>query len=162
MLAWLFGKIKMLFGLAAIGGPVMAFIGWQDVQRIEQLEKEGIEAVAAIDGATRKKSRRGGTTYSVNLAWKDAKGEMRKAEGLSISQAFAGQIIRGDNIVRNTVKLKYLAADADTKPIIVEDKNRQEENDTFMMQGGLAAGGVGILGSALFLLIARRRKAQAA
>jgi hypothetical protein len=160
MLSWLFGKIKLLFGIAAIGGPIMAFLGWQDVQRIEQIEKEGVETVAAIDGATRKKSRRGGTTYSVNLAWKDAKGEMRKAEGLSISQAFAGQIIRGDKIVRDAVKVKYLPGDADTKPIIVEDKNRQEESDTFMMQAGMAAGGVGIVGAALMLLFGRRRKEE--
>jgi hypothetical protein len=162
MLAWLFGKVRMLFGLAAIGGPIMAFLGWQDVQRIDQLEKDGIEAVAVIDGATRKKSRRGGTTYSVNLVWKDAQGGERKVEGLSISQGFAGQIIRGDKIVRDAVKVKYLAGDPDISPIIVEDKNRQEESDTFMMQGGLVAGGIGIAGSGLLLLLARRRKEQAA
>jgi hypothetical protein len=162
MLAWLGGKLKMLFGIAAIGGPVMAFLGWQDHNRIQQVETEGVEATASIEGATRKKSRRGGTTYSIDLAWKDDKGQPRAAKGLTISTGFANQIIRDDKIVRRTLKVKYLMADPDVNPIVVEDKSRQEESDTFMMQAGAGAGAVGLIGVALMLMLGRRRNASEA
>jgi hypothetical protein len=161
MIAWLVGKIRWLMLVAAVGGPVMAYLGWSEAARIKDVEQQGVEATAVIDGATRRKGRRSGTSYSVDLAWKDAKGVAQKVEKISISQSFAGQIIRDDKIVRNTVKIKYLPDALDSKPVIIEDAQRQEESDTFMMQAGLGVGALGIVGSLLMLLFRRRAAAQA-
>ncbi len=161
MISWLVGKIRWLLLIGAVGGPVFAYLGWSEAERIKAVEKNGVEATAAIEGATRRKGRRGGTTYSVDIAWKDPKGIAQKAEKITVSQSFAGQIIRDDKIVRNTLKIKYLPDELDSKPVIVEDAQRQEESDTFMMQAGLGAGVLGIAGSLLMFLLGRRRAAQA-
>ena len=161
MIAWLVGKIRWLLLLGAVGGPVFAYIGWSDAERIKEVEKNGVEATAAIDGATRRKGRRSGVSYSVNLAWKDTKGNVQKAEKIAVSQSFADKIIRDDKIVRDTLKIKYLPDELDAKPVIIEDAQRQDESDQFMMQAGLGAGAVGIVGSLLMLLRGRRRSAQA-
>ncbi len=158
MIAWLVGKIRWLLLIAAVGGPGMAYLGWSDQNRIKEVEEKGVEAVASIEGATRRKGRRSGTSYSVNLAWKDQKGQVQKAEKISVSQAFAAQIIRDDKIVRDTLKIKYLPDELDASPVIVEDAQRQEENDAFMMQAGLGAGALGIVGSGIMLLMRRRRE----
>ncbi len=158
MLSWLFDKIRWLLLIAAVGGPAMAYFSWSDSQRIHDIESNGVEATAAIEGATRTKRRRGGTTYSLQLAWKDGKGAVRKADGVTISRTFADTIIRDDKITRNAVRIKYLAGDETVTPVVMEDATRQEEQDVFMMQAGLGAGAIGIVGSALVLLLRRRRQ----
>lgn len=158
MLGWLFGKLKTLFLIAALGGPALAGFMWWDEQRIKEVETKGLEATATIDGATRTKRRRSGESYDVNLSWKDQKGQPRTAAAVGVSRAFASQIIRDDRIVRDTVKIKYMADDLDAKPILLEDVGRQAETDRELMWVGAGAGVVGLAGSLLFLLVGRRRQ----
>lgn len=157
-MAWILGKLKSLFLIAAIGGPLLAGYMWWDGQRIKDVETRGLEATAEVTGATRTKRRRGGTSYDVALAWKDQKGAARTAENVSISHAFANAIIKDEKIVRNAVKIKYLGDDATAEPIIVEDASRQAEGDQDLVYVGAGAGAVGILGSLLFFLFGRRRE----
>lgn len=162
MLDWILGKLKSLCLIAAIGGPALAGYMWWDAEHIKDVEARGIEATATIDGATRTKRRRGGTSYDVNLAWKDQRGEARTATAVSISTAFATQIIRDEKIVRDNVKIKYLADDLEAKPILIEDADRQASTDQELIWVGAGAGAVGFIGSLLFLLGGRRRKAETA
>lgn len=161
MIAWIFSKIKSLFLLAAIGGPALAGFMWWDAQRITDVETRGLEATAIIDGATRTKRRRGGTSYDVTLAWKDTKGGTRNAKDVAVSTTFANQIIRDGKIIRDKVKIKYLADDADAKPILIEDAGRQAETDNELIWVGAGAGAVGVLGSLIFFLTGRRRQEEA-
>lgn len=162
MIAWIFGKLKALFLLAAIGGPAVAGYMWWDAERIKDVETRGVEATAAIEGATRTKRRRGGTSYDIDLAWKDQKGAAREAKKVYVSTTFANQIIRNERIIRDKVKIKYLADDADAKPILIEDAGRQAEADTDLMWIGAGTGAVGILGSLIFFAAGRFRRAQPA
>jgi hypothetical protein len=158
MLAWLIDKVRWLLLIAAVGGPALAYYSWSDAERIRDVETNGVEAVAVIEGATRTQRRRGGTSYSLDLAWKDSKGGVRKAEKVGVSRAFADQIVRNDKLTRDAVRIKYLRDDPTVTPVLVEDANRQEEQDAFMVQAGVGAGAVGIAGSALMLLLRRRRQ----
>lgn len=162
MLSWLFGKLKTLLLLAAVGGPALAGYMWWDETRIKDIEQNGIEATATIDGATRTKRRRSGESYDVNLSWKDQKGQPRTASSVSVSRVFAGQIIRDDKIVRDTVKIKYLSDDLDATPVLIEDAGRQLETDRELMWVGAGAGAVGIVGSLLFFLGGRSRRNEEA
>ena len=158
MLAWLIDKVRWLLLIAAVGGPAVAYFSWSDAERIRDVETNGVEAVAVIEGATRSQRRRGGTSYSLDLAWKDGKGAVRKAEKVGVSRAFADQIIQNDKLTRNAVRIKYLRDDPTISPLLIEDASRQEEQDAFMVQAGIGAGAVGIAGSAVMLLLRRRRQ----
>lgn len=161
MIGWIVGKLKSLFLIAAIGGPALAGYMWWDAEHIRDVEARGLEVTATIDGATRTKRRRGGTSYDVNLAWKDQKGTARTATAVSVSTAFASQIIHDDKIVRDKVRIKYLTDDLDAKPILLEDADRQASTDRELIWVGAGAGAVGIIGSLLFLLVGRRREETA-
>jgi hypothetical protein len=158
MLAWLIDKVRWLLLIAAVGGPALAYFSWSDAERIRDVETNGVEAVALIEGATRTQRRRGGTSYALDLAWKDGKGGVRKAEKVSVSRTFADQIIRNDKLTRNSLRIKYLRDDETITPVVIEDASRQEDQDAFMLQAGLGAGAVGIAGSAVMLLMRRRRQ----
>lgn len=158
MLAWLIDKVRWLLLIAAVGGPALAYFSWSDAERIRDVETNGVEAVAVIEGATRTQRRRGGTSYSLDLAWKDAKGGVRKAEKVSVSRTFADQLVKNEKLTRNALRIKYLRDDATVTPVVVEDASRQEDQDAFMVQAGIGAGAVGIAGSAVLLLMRRRRQ----
>lgn len=158
MLAWLIDKVRWLLLIAAVGGPALAYFSWSDAERIRDVETNGVEAVAVIEGATRSQRRRGGTSYSLDLAWKDGKGGVRKAEKVSVSRAFADQLVKNDKLTRNSLRIKYLRDDPSVTPVVVEDASRQEDQDAFMVQAGIGVGAVGIAGSAVMLLMRRRRQ----
>lgn len=156
--AWIVERLRWLLLAAAGGGAVLVYMGWSDAARIRDVETNGIETVARIDGATRSKGRRSGESYSLKLAWRDNKGGIQTHEKVKISNTFALQIIRNDMVVRDAVRIKYLPdATIDSVPIVLEDVARQEEQDEFMMTLGYGLAGVGAVGSGLFFLVGRRR-----
>ena len=68
------------------------------------------------------------------------------------------KIVKNDKLTRNSLRIKYLRDDATVTPVVVEDASRQEDQDAFMVQAGIGAGAVGIAGSAVLLLMRRRRQ----
>jgi hypothetical protein len=158
-LAWIVDRLRWLL-LGAVGlGAVLVYFGWSDAARIRDIETNGIETVANIEGATRTKRRRGGETYALKLAWRDNKGGVQTHDRVTISSTFARLVIHEDRIVRQAVRIKYLPdATIDSVPIVLEDAARQEDQDQFLMQLGFGLAGVGAVGSGLFFLIGRRRR----
>ncbi len=158
-MAWIVDRLRWLL-LGAVGlGAVLVYFGWSDAARIREVEANGIETVANIEGATRTKRRRGGETYALKLAWRDNKGGVQTHDRVKISSAFARQIINDDRIVRQSVRIKYLPeATIDSVPMVLEDAARQEEQDDFLMKFGAGLAGIGAVGSGLFFLIGRRRR----
>jgi hypothetical protein len=159
MVSWIVGKLKWLMLVAMVGGPVAAYFGYTTAAEIKDVMANGQEAVAAIDGGTVRKGRRSGTSYSINLHWTDKSGARQTAEKVSISSTLADKIIVGDKLVRDSVKIKYLAGTPDTKPVILEDAERQITNNEEMVPLMIGAGVLGAIGSAFFLMRARRRAA---
>lgn len=159
MLGWLFGKLKWILLIAAVGGPALAFFCWQDAQRRQDVMARGIEATASIDGATRTKRRRGGTSYKIDLSWNDAQGTARTAKEVGISTAYANRIIADNKLTADTTKIRYIADEGDAPNVIIsDDASHQEQTDQEMVVVGGVAGGVGIIGSALIFLLGRRRQ----
>ena len=163
MLEWIKGKLKWLVVAAALAGPVFAFIGWTDIDRVNDIVAKGVEGDARITGAVRKKGRRSGTNYYVDLAWKDAKGADQTAQEVRVSNAMAGRLFRDDRIVVDRVRITYLA-DNPTKEglVLTDDVNEELGLDRFMMWGGTVIGAIGLLGCALmFGLLGRLRQRPA-
>lgn len=153
------GKLKWLLVIAAIGGPVSAFLGWQDVDRVNNVLAKGVEGNATIVSAVRKKGRKSGTSYYVNLAWKDASGSDRTASDIRVSNAMAGRLFQNDRIMVDSVKIKYLADQPEKEGLVLVDDAKEEiELDRFMMYGGAIAGAIGLLGCGfVFGLFGRAR-----
>lgn len=162
MLAWLIDKVRWVLLVAAVGGPGLAYYSWSDAERIRSVVANGVETSALIEGATRTERRRGGTSYSLNLAWKDSKGGARKAEKVAISRVFADGILQNGWLTRDAVLIKYVPEDDTVTPVLLEDAGQQEGLDAFMLQAGLGAGAIGIVGSGLMFLLRRRRQLEAA
>lgn len=160
-LAWIVDRVRWLL-LGAVGlGILFVYWGWSDTTRIREVEANGAEAIARIEGATRSKRRRSGAeSYTLKLSWRDAKGAVQTHDGVTISNTFARLIIVNDNIVRDTVRIRYLPdAPIDSMPIVLDDRNRQQGDDDFMIWLGAGIAGVGAVGSGLMFMLGRRRVA---
>lgn len=161
MVGWILGKLKWLLIVAAIGGPVSAYVGWTDVDRVNQVVAKGVETEALITGATRKKGRKSGTSYYVDITWKDSKGEVQRASDIHMSGAMARKLIRDDKIVVDSVRIKHLAElSGKDGVVLVDDANEELDLDRFMMYGGAIVGLIGIIGCALMFGVFGRRKSR--
>lgn len=155
------GNIRWLLIIAMLGGPVFAYLGHSDGKRLEMLKTEGVTVEAYIESAFEKRGRRGSKSYEVDLAWEDADGEVRRASGVNISNAFAGNLIEGDELVVEALEVLYLPGDTSVEPAVAGDLKAQIGNSDFMFKGGIVAGIVGLIGSVLFFMMGRRRKEAA-
>lgn len=132
-----------------------------DVDRVNQVVAKGVETEALITGATRKKGRKSGTSYYVDLAWKDSKGEMQRASDIHMSGAMARKLIRDDKIVVDSVRIKHLA-DLPGKEgvVLVDDASEELDLDRFMMYGGAIASVIGMISCAFMFGLFGRRKSR--
>jgi hypothetical protein len=159
--AWIVDRLRWLC-LGATGlGIVLVYLGWTDAARIRDLQANGVEATATIESATRTKRRRSGESYALKLVWRDAKGVVQTADSVSVSLAFAHRIIRNDKIVVDALRIKYLPEATDVEPLVLDDAAGQADKDDFMLTAGIGLAGVGGVGSLLFFLLPRRRRAAA-
>jgi hypothetical protein len=63
----------------------------------------------------------------------------------------------------SSVRIKYLPDGSDTAPLVLDDADRQAENDDFMFNLGLGlTGGGGVLSLIMFLLARRRQTSMPA
>lgn len=160
--AWIVDRLRWLFLAGTVGGIALAYMGWSDSAHIREVSTNGVEATARIEGATLTKRRRGGESYSLKLSWSDAKGKARNVDGVSVSNTFARRLVSGNNIVADTVRIKYLPDNEDTLPILLDDAANQEDKDQFMLTLGIGLFGGGAIGSLVMFLLPRRRREGAA
>lgn len=160
MLSGIIGRLRWILVIALIGGPVFAFMSYQDNQRLDNLKENGVQASAYIESGEVREGRRSGKTFKVNLTWEDENGEARRADGVTISGDFANQIIQNDTIMVDYIDVLYLG-DATVKPAVVGDLEEQISQNDLMMKVGAGAGGVGLIGVILMLVFRGKKKPAA-
>lgn len=124
MMAWIMRRVK--WGLWLIAAAPLLFLGFvlADMfyfypQKKTVFEK-GIESVATIEGGTRTKRRKSGTSFSLDLSWTDKAGKPR-TEKVSISRDLADKLIQNDALVVDKLKIKYLPDDLDASALVLAD-----------------------------------------
>ncbi|AWN36807.1 hypothetical protein [Methylobacterium radiodurans] len=164
MVGWIVGKLKWLLVICAVGGPIVTLSCWHDGNRRREVMANGVETVAAIDNAKRVKRRRGGTTYKLDLSWRDAGGVEHRVEDVTISHEFARQIIVEDRLVAASLPIKYMRGGtgegtlASENLIVLPDTAHQEQTDAELVYVGAGVGVVGVIGCALMFRPRRRRR----
>lgn len=154
---WIISRLKWVFIAAAVIGPFLAYMSWEDNRHITNVKENGVETVAVIEGATLTTKRRRSDSYTIDLGWKDEGGEIRRAKEVSISSGYAKTIISDDKLIASTVPIKYLSDKPGVKPIVLPDVANQEDTNDFMIQAGGIGGGVGILGALGWFFLGGRR-----
>ena len=160
MVSWIVGKLKFLFIIAAVGGPIMAYLVWADADRIRTIQEKGIETRAAVTGGTIRRKRGRVVGYRLKLSWNDTKGSVRTADSVSVSKSFGERIVSNGKLRISSVPIKYLADKEDVTPLVIPDMANQQQSDKAMIPVGITAGLVGVIGSFAFFFFGRRRRTR--
>jgi len=162
MLAKWLSNIKWLLLIAIFAGPAFAYWSYTEAQTTKRIMSEGVEATAVVDGGEIRSGRRSGTSYKIHAVWTDPAGAER-AENISISSEYAHKIIDEDDyLLIESAVVKYLPAEPTIAAIVAEDGPTQVADDELMMMLGGGAGVIGLIGSAIFFLVGRKKKPEAA
>ena len=156
MLAKWLSNLKWALLLAIVAGPGFAYWSYTEAQTLKRVMTEGVEATAIVDGGESTSGRRRATTYKIHAIWTDQAGAER-AENISISSEYAGKIIQDDFLTIESVVVKYLPNEPTIEAIVAEDGPMQVADKELMIMLGGAAGVVGLIGSAIFFLIGRKK-----
>lgn len=158
MIARWLSNLKWVLLIAIVAGPGFAYFMWTELETIKRVAAEGVEATAIVDGGESRSGRRSGTTYTIHALWMDTNNAQR-AENIAISSEFATSIIQDDMLLIDAVQIKYLPADAAAPVFVVEDLSQQQADKELMIWLGLGACAIGVIGSAIFFLVGRRKAA---
>jgi hypothetical protein len=166
MLAWLLRRVKLGLGLLALSPVLVLGFSLYDANVVYPQRKElfdkGTVVSADVEGGTRTKRRRSGTSFSVNLSWKDKAGKTRTAEKVSISRVLADRIIQNDVLTVDTMKIKYLEGDAEAGIYVLADNPDSGPAVPDNMGFALTLVPFGLLGALGFYLLRRREQNAAA
>lgn len=133
-------RLKLAAIIGLLGGPAFAFIGFNEKQKIENIEKNGVEVSGFPASGELKKGRRGSKTYTLTVEYPDSKGVARSGD-FKVTREFFESISTGEVITADSVPMKVLA-DHPEQAIIVGGSS----DDRFMFPFGIGAfvlGGVG-------------------
>jgi hypothetical protein len=156
MLARWLSNLKWALVIAIFAGPGFAFWSFTEAQTLKRVMADGAEATAIVEGGESTSGRRRGTTYKIHAIWTDQAGAER-AESITISSEYAGKIIEDDFLMIDSVVVKYLANEPDVPAIVAEDGPTQIADKELMMWLGGGAGVIGLIGSAIFFLMGRKK-----
>ena len=133
-------RLKLAAIIGLLGGPAFAFIGFKEKQKIENIEKNGVEVSGFPASGELKKGRRGSKTYTLTVEYPDSKGVARTGD-FKVTREFFESISTGEAITADSVPMKVLA-DHPEQAIIVGGST----DDRFMFPFGIGAfvlGGIG-------------------
>jgi hypothetical protein len=156
MLAKWLSNLKWALVLAIFAGPGFAYWSFTEAQTLKRVMAEGVEATAIVDGGESTSGRRRATTYKIHAIWADQAGAER-AENITISSEYAGKIIQDDFLTIESVVVKYLPNEPTVAAIVAEDGPTQVADKDLMIMLGGAAGVIGLIGSAIFFLLGRKK-----
>lgn len=157
MLAKWLSNLKWALVIAIFAGPGFAYWSYTEAQTLKRVMAEGVEATAIVDGGEIRSGRRSGTSYKLHAIWTDEAGAER-AENITISSEYASKVIDEDDyLIIESVGVKYLANEPTAPVIVTEDGPTQVADRELMIMLGGAAGVAGLIGSAIFFLLGRKK-----
>ena len=157
-MSWIVTRLRWVLIAAMIGGPVLAYFSYSELQRFKKLDAEGVTTEAVVTGGQEKTGRRGSKSFEIDIEWQDASGQIRREEGISITSDYARTIVTGDTLNVDTVPITYMENDASVKPAIKNNVGEKRETDALMVKLGAAAGGIGLIGTLMMFMMGRKKK----
>lgn len=158
MINWLASRARWVFLILALGGPVMGYLTWKDMQRIAAIKARGVGAEATVTGGNLRTGKRGTLSFDLEIAWNDAKAGERKAK-VGVSTDYAHTVIRDGKITVATIPIRYVPGETGIAPLVANDPARQgDDNESFLLASAVAAV-VGIVGWLAAWWVGRRRSA---
>ena len=150
MVTWLRPYLVALFLAMVLAGGWLGFSEWQALRKIDNIMSDGQAVTALIEGA-QSVERKSLLSYAVDLAWRDKTGKLFRAKQVSISTAFADQIISNGQLVVPTVAIRYLhGSNEQIDAVATADADRQRGRARAIGYFGAVIALIGLIGAIVF------------
>lgn len=159
MISWILNRLKWVGLLAGLSPFIAGGLEYNSASIASDFATNGVETEADIDGGTRTKRRRSGTSFSLDLSWKDKAGKVQRAEKVSIPRDIADRIIQNDQLTIDKIKILYIPDDLSKTPVVAAANSRnvaEPVSAAAKMFGMLLP--IGLMGGALFWFLRRREQ----
>lgn len=149
-----FGRVHLMFFMAIVMGPIVAGFSWQNQKRVDDVLMRGTVAEAIV---TSYKATHGkGTTYSLDIVWRDTQGAERRVEGFVVSGGFYNRVTSSRQPAK--IRIAYLAEETTSARRTVAPYDHARNADgAGLMRMFLLMGLVGVIGTAIMTLWRNRR-----
>ncbi|TDU81571.1 hypothetical protein EI77_00881 [Prosthecobacter fusiformis] len=111
-------QAKIVAVVLVIAGPLIAYQGYQDGQRLDKIEKEGITVDGNINGGESKRSGKRSRSYNFNATF-TPQGGSPVTKDFQVTSSFFSSRTSEDSITDPAIQVRYLAADVENSAIIV-------------------------------------------
>jgi hypothetical protein len=162
MISWILSRLKWLGLLGAVSPFIVGGLEYNSASIASDFATNGVEVMADVDGGTRTKRRRTGTSFSLDMSWKDKAGQTLTAEKVSIPRDLADRIIVNDQLTVDKIKILYIPDRPGRKAVVAtaNARNVAEPVGAALKMFGMFLP-VSLIGGALFYFL-RRREQQSA
>lgn len=133
-------KFKLIAVIALLAGPIMAFMGYQDQQRLAALEKDGVTVPGFIEGGEWKRGKKGSKSYSFDVSYTPQSGAPQK-QSFKINSDFFKAHATEQEVTDPNCQVRYLASDPKNAIVI-----GGSTDITALFGVGIGAAVIGLLG----------------
>jgi len=138
-------RLKLAAIIGVVVGPILAYTGFKEKQRIGKIEKDGVEVAGVPMSGEMRKGRKGGKTCTIKVIYPSADGKgAPTTKDFKVKSAFFESISAGDQITADTVKVKMLP-DQPEEAYIVDGS----DDDRAMFPVGVGVFVLGGIGTAM-------------
>jgi hypothetical protein len=154
-----FDRIRFACCVMIVLGPVFGVVEWHNRQRIADILARGAAATATVSNPKVTSGR--STTYSIDLAWRDALGATHRVEQMTVSAGFFGWLTRTNPPPK--ILIKHLTdREASRRTVVLLDDASWKPNPNNMLPAWTVPSLMGAIGLALLTLWrAWRRRGRA-
>jgi hypothetical protein len=151
-------RLAVLMAITLPFGAFTVVYSYYSQKDVEQMLHDGDESLAEITrayGEVRKPGEQ--PRYLINFAWLGKDGQKRVFGPTHISETFYNQIAPHNILSAKQTKIRYLDANPNVRPLIVDDAAERQFQDSAGIKGGAVSLGLGlILGGILVYRIRAR------
>ena len=141
-------------------GPLFSVAGWYHHQRVDDILQRGLTAEAIVTG-TKVARGKGGPSYSIDLAWRDARGAQHRVDEMFVSAQYFSQVTRISPPQK--VWIRFLADRETTRrTVALPDDHSRNSSHKSVIPYGLVGGLFGLAGAVLIMVWRNRRLRRAA
>jgi hypothetical protein len=162
LLHTIFDRIRFACCLMIVLGPFFGAVEWHNRQRIADILARGAAAEATVTNPKVTSGR--STTYSIDLAWRDAQGAQHRVEQMTISAGFFSWLTRTSPPPK--IRIKHLTdRETSRRTVALLDDTTWKPNPSNMLPAWTVPSLMGAIGLALLTLWRtwrRRRRTQPA
>jgi hypothetical protein len=142
-------RVKLFALIATLGGPVIAYLGWEEQQTQGRLDKEGVTVPGLIEKGEERSGRKRRKTFSLEVTF-TPKDQTQQRRRFTVGRSYFESHVDKASVTNPSCEVRYVPADPNLAIVV-----GGSSDGSAMFPVGVVAAVLGLLTS-LYMFIFRR------